>query len=141
MNMFKGSDAKTADEYLAMVPEERQEIIQTVHNTIVKAVPKLKPHIISGMLAYGTYHYKSKSGREGDWALVMMSNRKDYVSVYICATEGGKYLAESNKDRLGRVSVGKSCIRFKKLEDINLDVLAELCKKAEKAGNSGDFAL
>ena len=141
MNMFKGSEAKTAEEYLDQVPDERQEAVRTVHDAIVKAVPKLKPHMISGMLAYGTYHYRSKSGREGDWALVMMANRKDYVSVYICATDGGEYIAEKNKDRLGKVSVGKSCIRFKRLEDINLDVLAELCKKAEKAGDSGDFAI
>lgn len=141
MNMFKDSGAKTVEEYLAQVPEERQEVVQKVHNSIQKAVPGLKPHLISGMIAYGTYRYKSKSGREGDWALILMANRKDYVSVYVCAVKDDKYIAEANKDRLGKVSVGKSCIRFKKLEDINLDVLTELCKEAEKLGGIGNFAL
>ena len=141
MNMFKSTDAKTVEEYLANVPEERQEIMNKIHGVITKAIPNLKPHIIYGMIGYGTYHYKSKSGREGDWSMVCLANQKNYISVYVCATEDGKYIAESNKDRLGKVSVGKSCIRFKKLEDINLDVLIELCKKAEKLGGLGNFAL
>lgn len=139
--MFKGSPAKTVDEYIALVPEERREIIQKVHGVITKAIPELKPHIVYGMIGYGTYHYKSKSGREGDWSLVLLANQKNYISVYVCAAENGTYIAESNKDRLGKVSVGKSCIRFTKLENINLDVLTELCKKAAKLGESGNFAL
>jgi hypothetical protein len=134
--MFKGSTADTVEEYIAQVPDERRSIIEKVHAVIEKAVPDLKPHMLSGMIGYGTYHYKSKSGREGDWSLVCLSNRKDYVSVYICAAEKSEYIAEKNKDRLGKVSVGKSCIRFKKLEDINLNVLSELCKEAEKVGFS-----
>lgn len=141
MNMFKDSGAKTVEEYLAQVPAERQEIVNTVHQTILKAIPEQKPHMLSGMIAYGNYHYKSKSGREGDWAIILLANRKDYVSTYICAVENNKYIAETNKDRLGRVSVGKSCVRFKKLEDINLDVLTELCKKAEKLGGLGNFGM
>ena len=56
-------------------------------------------------------------------------------------TENGEYVAEKNKARLGKVSVGKSCIRFKKLEDINLNVATELAKKTLKMGDSGDFSL
>lgn len=139
--MFKTTSAKTADEYLAGLPEDRRPIVEKVHQTIRKAVPKLEPRIVSGMIGYGNYHYKSKSGREGDWSLVLLANQKNYISLYICAAEDGKYLAEKNKDRLGKVSVGRSCIRFKKLEDLNLDVVTELAKKSEKLGESGDFAL
>lgn len=139
--MFKPTDAETADEYMAALPEERRKIIEEVHKTILKAIPSKKPRIISGMIGYGQFHYKSKSGREGDWSLVLLANQKNYISLYICATEGDQYLAEKNKDRLGKVSVGKSCIRFKKLEDINLDVVSELAKKTEKLGDSGNFAL
>ncbi len=142
MNMFKDSGAKSVEDYLAAVPEERQAMVNALHEAIQKAVPELRPWIMSGMIGYGTYKYKSKSGQEGDWSLIAMANRKDYVSVYVsCITEDGTYLAEANKDRLGKVSVGKSCIRFKKIEDINLDVLAELCQKAEKLGGLGLAAL
>lgn len=46
--------------------------------------------------------------------------------------ENGEYLAEKNAKRLGQVSVGKSCIRFNKLEKVNLDVLKEVIQKAAK---------
>ena len=141
MNMFKGTTAKTPEEYIAMVPDDRRELIQKLHTVITKAVPNLKPQITYGMIGYGNYHYKSKSGREGDWSMVLLANQKNYVSVYVCAVENDKYIAESNKDRLGNVSVGKSCIRFKKPEDINLDVLIELCKKAEELGGLGQFGM
>lgn len=142
MNMFKGSDAKTVEEYLALVPEGRQKMVRTVHEAIEKAVPELKPWIMSGMIGYGVYRFKSKSGQTGDWSLIALANRKDYVSVYVCAVgPDGAYIAEKNRERLGKVSVGKSCIRFKKLDDLNLDVLLELCKEAETLGGIGNFTL
>ncbi len=139
--MFQPSQYTTPNEYLAHIDDERKEDMNTLHQLIQKTVPDLKPQIISGMIGYGKYHYKTKSGREGDWSLILLSNRKNYISVYVCAVKDGKYIAETNKDRLGKVSVGKSCIRFKKLSDINLDVLKELIKEAEKAGGMGMFAI
>lgn len=141
MNMFKDSGAASVADYLAQVPAERQELMAAVHQAITEAIPALNPRMVSGMIGYGTYNYTSKSGRTGDWSLVMLSNRKDYVSVYICVAKNGQYLAEANRQRLGKVSVGKSCIRFKKLEDINLEVLSQLCVEAEQAGDAGDFSL
>ena len=60
-----------------------------------------------------------------------LASQKQYVSLYLCATVDGGYLAEENADRLGaKVSVGKSCIRFKRLSDIDLEVVAELVRTA-----------
>lgn len=84
----------------------------------------------SGMLGYGPYHYKYASGREGDSAIVSLASQKNHISIYICATDGDEYIAEKNKARLGKVSVGRSCIRFKKLEDLNLPVAMEVVKQA-----------
>jgi len=68
------------------------------------------------MLGDGAYHYKYASGREGDTAVVSLASQKNHISVYMCATEDDEYLAEKNKERLGKVSVGRSCIRFADLE-------------------------
>jgi hypothetical protein len=135
------SKAKTVEEYMTGLPEERKGILERVHRAITQAVPGLEPHMMAGMIGYGTYHYKYASGREGDWSLIALANQKNYISIYICAVEDGKYLAESSKDRLGKVSVGRSCIRFKKPEDINSEVLTELCKKAETLGKAGNFSM
>jgi hypothetical protein len=50
----------------------------------------------------------------------------------VCAVDKGKYIAEIYKDALGKVSVGKSCIRFKKLEDVDLKVLKKVLVLATK---------
>ena len=63
MNMFKSTDAKTPDEYIAKIDEPRRGQIQLLHDLIRKTIPQKKPYIISGMIGYGSFHYKSASGR------------------------------------------------------------------------------
>lgn len=63
------------------------------------------------------------------------------VSLYICAADDDGYLAEQNADRLGNVNVGKSCIRFKRLDDIDLDVVSELTRRAADLVAAGRFAM
>lgn len=130
--MFKPVKATTVDEYLAQVPEDRKEIIQSLHAFIQDAAPSLKPQFAYNMLGYGSFPYKNYKKEDIDWPVVSLANQKNYVSVYVCAVKDGKYIAETNKDKLGKVSVGKSCIRFKKLEDVNLDELKKVIKEAEK---------
>lgn len=121
---------KTPSHYLASLAEPRRKVLTAIHKAIRAAAPKLKPHVMHGMLGYGQYHYKYASGREGDWFVVGLASQKNYISLYICACDKGGYLAEKNKGRLGKVSVGRSCIRFKQLEDLNLKVALQLVKKA-----------
>jgi len=78
------------------------------------------------IIGFGTYHYKYESGHEGDAPLIGFSPRKAEFSLYV--TVPGK---DYNKllDELGKYSMGKSCIYFKKLSDINLDTLEKVCKE------------
>lgn len=131
MNMFKASKATTIEEYLAQVPPERQEIISYLHKFIQDSAPSLKPNFSYNMLGYGSFPYKNYKKEDMLWPVISLANQKNYVSVYVCSVKDGKYIAETNKDALGKVSVGKSCIRFKKLEDVNLDVLKSVIKEAE----------
>ncbi len=65
--------------------------------------------------------------------------RRINISLYVCVREDGEYLAEKNKERLGKVSVGRSFIRF---ADLEVEVAMELVRKSAallKKG-SGDFA-
>jgi len=130
MNMFKPTTAKTPEEYIGMIDEPRRAHIEQLDKLIRKTVPDLKPHILAGMIGYGTFHYKSKSGREGDWSIIALASQKNYISLYICAADAQGYLAERYKDKLPKASIGKSCIRFKKPEDVDQDMLVEIMKKA-----------
>ena len=138
MNMFKPTSAKTPDEYIAMIDEPRRSEIQALHNLITKTLPNQKPLIMSGMIGYGTFEYKYSSGRSGTWSLVMLASQKNYISLYVCALDGEQYIAEKYKDKLPKTSIGKSCIRFKHLEDVDLDIIVEILRRTEKLG--GAFA-
>jgi uncharacterized protein YdhG (YjbR/CyaY superfamily) len=133
MNMFKPVKATTTNEYIASVPDERKEAIAFLHAFIQKAAPTLTAHMAYNMLGYGSFPYKSYKGEVLEWPVIALANQKNYISVYVCAVKNGEYVAEKNKARLGKVSVGKSCIRFSKLEHVNLDVLKEVIQQAAKS--------
>ena len=129
------------DEYLASLPDGRREIVTQVHQVVTDAVPDLEVRMWKSFIGYGTYHYRYASGREGDWFPIGLTNNKGYVSLYFCAAEDDGYLAEKNEARLGKVSVGKSCVRFKKVEDLNLGVVAELSQRAAALSKAGHGAM
>ena len=130
--MFKPTSAKNKDEYFAMLPEERKEILKTLDQLIRKTAPELKEFYAYNMPGYGSFEYTNYKKEQIKWPVISMASQKNYVSVYVCSVGEDGYVAETFKDRLGKVSVGKSCIRFKKLEDIKLDVLAEVIEIAAK---------
>jgi hypothetical protein len=132
--MFKSTTAKTPDEYLDLIAEPRKTEIKKLHDFIRQTVPNLKPYIHTGMIGYGKFHYKSKSGREGDWSLIALASQKNYISIYVCSTDGKEYVAEKYKKELPKAKIGKSCISFKKVDDINLPVLKKMLLEAEKQG-------
>ncbi|MGB2756859.1 MAG: DUF1801 domain-containing protein [Acidimicrobiia bacterium] len=113
-------------EFLESVSPDRRELIEALHNTITGAAPEMAIGLEGRFLGYGPYHYRYPTGREGDAFAVSMMNGAQAVSVYVMGAEGGKYLAETFAPRLGKVSVGKSCIRVKRIDQIDLVVLAEL---------------
>jgi hypothetical protein len=114
------------------VPDGRKEAIIFLHNFIQKAVPKLKPFFATNMLGYGAFPYKNYKKEMIEWPIIALANQKLYISIYVCSLEGGEYLAEKYKNTLGKVSVGKSCIRFKKLVDLNLTALKKILRLASK---------
>ena len=131
--MFKAVKAKTVKEYIDKVPKERKEAILFIHKFIQKTAPKLKPHLAYNMLGYGSFPYRNYKHEAITWPTVALANQKNYISLYICSVDKGKYIAEMHKKELGKVSVGKSCIRFKKVEDLNLKTLKKVLKIAEKS--------
>jgi Domain of unknown function (DU1801) len=127
----------TPEEYLASLDEAQRTEIEDLHRFIRKTVPKLEPYIEAGILAYGRYHYRYASGREGDWCLVALAARKLGISLYLTATDERGYLAETWAPRLGKVDVGKSCIRARHAADIDRRELGKLLRAAASSGPPG----
>lgn len=126
MNMFKKNIFKTPEEYLNSLEDKRKKDVIQLHELIIKTVPKLKPFMIVGMIGYGKFNYKYASGREGDWAIIALASQKNYISLYGCASDGKEYIAEKYKSKLPKANIGRSCIRFKKIEDVDLDIIKEI---------------
>jgi len=132
MNMFKKVKANSVESYLATVPKDRQKDFLFMHNFIKKTVPKLKPHFAYNMIGYGSFPYKNYKKEMISWPVISLANQKNYMSIYVCAVDKGKYIAEKHQKELGKVSVGKSCIRFKKVADLNLPALKKVLLLAQK---------
>lgn len=130
-------NVSTPEEYIAQLEEPRRSDIARLHALITKTVPKLTPCILGGMLGYGPFHYKYASGREGDACRISLASNKAHISLYALGADEDGYVAERYKERLPKASIGKSCVRFKKLDDLDLTALKALLKETAKAGYEG----
>jgi hypothetical protein len=119
--------------------EPRRTEIRRLHELIRKTAPQLEPHLASGMLAYGRYQYRPKRGPGGEWMNIALASNKRYISLYIMATDprGGRYLAETYKDRLPNADIGKSCVRFKRVDDLDQAALTQLIREGAEFGPIG----
>ena len=77
------------------------------------------------IVGFGTQHYKYASGREGDWPRAAFSPRKKDLTVYLMI---GFDKHEELMQKLGKHSVGKSCLYIKRLSDIHVPTLKKLIK-------------
>jgi hypothetical protein len=132
MNMFAKNEASTVEEYLLLVPEERKKEIDFLHDFIQKAVPKLKAHYASNMIGYGSFYYLDSKKQKKEWPIISLANQKNYISIYVCTIIEDKTAIEKYKKDFGKLSKGLTCIRFKTIEEINLETLKQVLKLAEK---------
>ena len=130
----------TPQQYFAASPEPKRTDLARLHALIRENAPSFEPFAMGSMIGYGKYHYRYASGREGDTCRVGLASNKTGISVYVQAVDASGYLAEQAKARLGKASVGKSCIRFKRLSDIQLDVLAAVLRRAHALAGPGEAA-
>jgi uncharacterized protein YdhG (YjbR/CyaY superfamily) len=128
--MHGSSDATTHEAYIEQVEEKRRADIRRLHELVREVAPELEPTMEFGMLGYGTYRYRYASGREGEWMTIGIANNKQYISLYCCAADDRGYVAERYRERLPKANIGKSCIRFKRLSDLDEDTLRELIREA-----------
>jgi hypothetical protein len=84
------------------------------------------------IIGFGSFHYKYASGHEGDAPLIAFSPRKAEFSLYVIAQD---YDYKKLLDKLGKYRLGKVCIYFKKLADLNLNTLEKLSKTTIKYTN------
>ncbi|NNC94754.1 MAG: DUF1801 domain-containing protein [Chitinophagales bacterium] len=118
--------------FLDSVNDEKRKKDAIAILAILKKVTKEEPKMWGGsLIGFGEYHYKYESGREGDWFRIGFSPRKQSLVLYIMS---GFDKYDELLSKLGKYKTGKACLYINKLEDINLEVLLEICKLSWKSG-------
>lgn len=133
------SKALTPQEYLSNLPEDRKEVMQKLRNSIIKNIPQGFEEVMSyGMLGFVVPHTIYPDGYHCDPKLPLpfmnLASQKNFIALYhmgIYANEQlyNWFVAEYPKHCKAKLDMGKSCIRFKKMDDIPFELIGELAGK------------
>lgn len=133
------SKASTIDQYLNELPEDRQNAMRKLRETVVSNLPEGFMETMGyGMMGYAVPHTLYPSGYHCDpkqpLPFMGMASQKNFISFYhmgIYADSGllEWFTSEYPKHCKTKLDMGKSCIRFKKPDQIPFDLIAELCRK------------
>ncbi|MFN0190838.1 MAG: DUF1801 domain-containing protein [Aestuariivirga sp.] len=128
------SQAASVADYLNELPEERREAIAKVRAVIRKNLPKgFVEQMSYGMIGYVVPHKLYPAGYHCDPKLPLcfagLASQKQYMALYLMtvyqSTAMEQWLRQQFQARGKKLDMGKSCIRFKKLDDLPLDVIGE----------------
>ncbi|MBM3785287.1 MAG: DUF1801 domain-containing protein [Acidobacteria bacterium] len=119
----------THSDYFAALTEPRKTELETLDALIRKRGPRLERFIQNGFLGYGRWRYKP----DADWFHLGLASNKNYISLYVCTSDAKGMIAEQYRERLPKASIGKSCVRFKRLGDVDLKVIDELIRAGVRA--------
>ena len=137
------SKAPTVNEYLAELPEERQKAIDKLRKIIKKNMPKgFQETMNYGMIGYVVPHSKYPNGYhcnpKDPLPFMNIASQKNSINIYHMGIYGDpkllKWFTEAHaKASPKKLDMGKSCIRYKKAEDIPYKLIGELASKITPA--------
>ena len=110
-------DASSPSAYRADVSGELSEILEIIRSIIFEVVPRAKEGIKYGMLLYSVK----------DMDLASLAAQKHYVSLYL-----DPVVVDQFRPDLGDIDLGKSCLRFRRVSQLNASLLQKILKVAVK---------
>lgn len=132
------SKATTVEQYLKELPEDRRKEISTVRKVILKNLPRgFIEGMSHGMIAYYIPLEDFSDTYNGEpLGLAGIAAQRNYNSLYLMTVYGDtkieKWFKERYKASGKKLDMGKSCVHFKKAEDMPLDLIAETIAKVPK---------
>ncbi len=133
------SDAKTPKEYINSLPEDRKGAISKLRKTILDNIPKGFSETMNyGMIGYVVPHSIYPQGYhckpELPLPFINLASQKNFIAVYHMGIYANNelldwFVKEYPKHAKRKLDMGKSCIRFKKMDDIPYDLIGELTAK------------
>jgi hypothetical protein len=125
------SDARTVEEYLAALPEERRDAIAAVRAVILEHLPEgYEEQMQYGMLSYVVPLERYPDTYNGQpLALASLASQKRHMALYLMGVYGDDGTATWFRERWAetgkRLDMGKSCVRFRRLDDLPLELVGE----------------
>jgi uncharacterized protein YdhG (YjbR/CyaY superfamily) len=133
------SKATTPNQYIAELPQDKSEVLKKLRQTILENLPEgFEEAMAYGMLGYVVPHSIYPNGYHCNpklpLGIINIASQKNFVALYHMAIyldmELFNWFVESYpKHCKTKLDMGKSCIRFKKIDDIPYDLIAELIRK------------
>lgn len=131
-NKTQPTDRDIVD-FIASLPANQQADAETL-TRIMQEVSGEAPVLWGArIVGFGSFHYTSKSGREGDWPQIGFAPGTGKFSLYL--TYDAAELTSKVKD-LGKYKIGKGCVYINKLADVDLEKLRQLVTIANTAEES-----
>lgn len=132
-------EASTPEEYIAQVPEERKEVLEKLRETIKQNLPDgFQEGIQYGMIGYfvplSVYPDGYHCTPNEPLPFMSFASQKNSINLYHSGIYAipkihDWFVNEYPKHSKRKLDMGKSCIRFKKIDEIPFDLIAELCSK------------
>ena len=133
------SKALTPSDYIAELPEDRKKVMEQLRKTITDNLPDgFQEGMGYGMLGYAVPHSIYPKGYhcnpKDPLPFMGLASQKNFIAVYHMGIYSDPKLlewftTEFSKHSKAKLDMGKSCIRFKKPDQIPFDLIGELCKK------------
>lgn len=131
--------ANTPEEYVQQIPEERREYINKIRNTLKTNLPKGFEECINyGMLCYSVPHRIYPAGYHCDPKIplpfISLASQKNFIALYHMGIYANNTLLDWFTTEYAKVckfklDMGKSCMRFKKMDDIPYELIGALATK------------
>ena len=128
------SEAKTVKEYLAGLPEERRQAVSAVRDVILKNLPEgYEEGMQYGMIAYYVPHRIFPAGYHCDpkqpLPYACLGSQKNHMALYLMCVYGDQktraWFEKAYRATGKKLDMGQSCVRFKKVEDLPLDIIGQ----------------
>ena len=123
------SKAATVDEYLAELPEDRRAVVSAVRDVVLRNLPEgYQESMAFGMIGYGIPLERYPDTYNGQpLSYAALAAQKNYYALYLLGayqdSEQERQLREAFQAAGKKLDMGKSCVRFKKLDDLPLDAI------------------
>jgi len=128
----------SVNEFLGSVDHDRRREDAFVLLELMREVTGEEPRMWGpSIVGFGSYHYKYRSGHEGDSPLTGFSPRKQSMTLYLV---GGMDEHQELLGRLGKHKTSKGCLYINKLQDVDLPTLRELVRQSAEQARRMDTA-